>query len=78
MKIANNMSDKQIIKWLDKTANSLTLFAHKGGYPNSARGQDLRDRFDELKQEAIFRGVWDNWCKGRSYDTRADGIDFFA
>ena len=76
-KEAATMSDTQIIKWLDKTADSLSSHARKGS-ANSARGYDLRDRYDDLKDEAIKRKIWHKWCDGRGYDKNNCGIDFYA
>lgn len=78
MKTLQKMSDTDITRWLDKTANSLVSYAAKGGYPNAGRGQSLRDRFNELKQEAIYRGIWKKWCDSRSYSHEADDFSFFA
>jgi len=78
MRSLDRMSDKDVIRWLNKTAISLTSYAHKGGYPNAGRGQDLRDRFDDLKDEATKRKIWIQWCNSRSYSPQCDGIDFFA
>lgn len=73
-----NMSDKDIVRWLDKTAISLTSYAHKGGYPNSLRGYNLRDRFDDLKDVARKRNIWIAWCNSKAYSPQCDGMDFFA
>jgi hypothetical protein len=77
MKDVKRMKDTELLTWLNKTKASLNSFARKGG-PNTARGYDLRDRYDELKQEMIDRGLWKDWCGRQGFDNNHCSIDYFA
>ena len=50
----------------------------RGGSLGAYHGQDLRGRYDELKDIAIERGEWEAYCQKNSACTTHDGFDLFA
>lgn len=78
MKDATKMTDSQIFHWLKKTAKSISNRPVSCSL-NSERGQDLVDRFEELRYEALIRGgVWHDFCVSDNSDPTHDGYDRFA
>lgn len=78
MKNPSEMTKLQVLKWLEKTAKSISNRPASCTL-NSARGQDLVDRYEELRDEAMVRGdLWKVWCKYDNSDTSHDGYDRFA
>lgn len=77
-----NTDPAELIKAAEKTANSIAAHGQRGGTANSERGQQLIDRYEELREAilATERGVnaWNEWCKKRGYYAGHDAYDFFA
>lgn len=75
MKNTNEMTDAQVIKWMDKTVASTTAAVR---YNNMQRKYELVDRHAELKDEMVKRDIWNNYCADNGYCPSHDGWDCMA
>lgn len=84
MKSAQSMTTMQLMDWLHKTAQSISKHAGRGNMLNGSRSQDLVDRYQELRAEAMARklnGVtaWEVFCSEQGgVDPSHDAYDFWA
>lgn len=78
MKNPIQMSNDQIWHWAKKTRNSIYQFASNGGRSNSARGYDLVDRYESLKEEMENRKFWNEYCSMDGADPSHNAFDLFA
>lgn len=80
MKNPSDMSLTQITKWLDKTADSISVFKYNGGLMSSDRGLDLLDRYGDLVDELKGNRYsdWKDYCDGNGSDYAHDQYDMFA
>ena len=63
-----------------KTRNSIKVFTEKGGTLRYRRGQELVDRYNELraKVRSMDLSSWKAYCEQFGADTSHDGYDLFA
>ena len=78
MKGATKQTDEQLARWTAKTARSLNGAVNSGVGFESARIEDLRDRFDSLKAEMKGRGTWEDFCDKQGWDHRCNAGDCMA
>lgn len=76
MKNPKEMTDEKIFFWLIKTTESAVKASYNGG--SQSRKYDLVDRFEELKEEACNRGIWEDYCEKVDADPLHDGWDLMA
>ena len=68
MKSANQMTDKQLVKWVEKTnITAWNAYNVYGNHGDSDKMIDLRDRWDELKSEMVARNIWGDFCQSQGY-----------
>ena len=75
------MNVKQLKARLNKTERTLSNHVHGGPYYhgiNNARTQDLVDRFNELRDQAIEQGIWREWCAENGWAFESDAYDCLA
>lgn len=71
---------EKAIKVLERTRKSIQSHSLRGGSNNSARGQDLIDRYDEHKDHLIQHAPnkWKEYCKKIGSSENHDGSDLYA
>lgn len=75
------MDNKRLLAKLLKTHTSLGNHIHAGKYyrgMGNARTVDLVDRYNDLKDEAVTAGIWDEYCEITGTSRYADAYDFLA
>jgi len=77
MKSPEKMTNEQLMKWGLKTGRSISSQAYRSGM-NSNRTLDLIDRYTELKDEMVKRGIWQAYCNYNGFDTGHDSYDCAA
>lgn len=78
MKNPEDMTNLQILKWLDKTYKSISN-RPVSCLPSSMRGETLVDRYEELRDQALVRDdLWSTWCNYSGSDYNHDAYDLFA
>ena len=70
MKAPANMTNEQLINWMDKTQMTLGnhIYSIKGEPSDTHmfRTWDLKDRWVHLQEELKARGIWLKYCTDRN------------
>lgn len=82
MKKTSEMTNNQVISWLNETFQSVNTYMENGGSLHTDRGYKLADRYSELMDEAKIRNLdvgtlWRSYCDIESLDYYHDQYDIF-
>jgi hypothetical protein len=82
MKAPQDMTDNQINHWIEKTSISLNNLSWSQLNHQTAAFQDrlwdLGDRWRELREEMVERGIWIAYCESRGLASDHNAGDCMA
>tara|TARA_R110002126_G_scaffold80690_1_gene199589 strand:+ start:664 stop:915 length:252 start_codon:yes stop_codon:yes gene_type:complete len=83
MKAPANMTNEQLIKWFEKTCDSLNR--HNMDRPENPKTDTwewrmmlLADKWADLNEEMVKRNIWNAWCDSKGFVRDMEWSDSMA